>query len=175
MPEYLTLQVFNVGVADLVITSVQQLMGSVGVSVLPFPGLPVVLAPGEEIDFTIAFTPTTPGSLETATIRIASNDPDAPTVDLSATGTGGVPALQLAVPDRGDFGNVCVGSFVDRGLVINNRGTCRLLLSGITSSSAEFLPPGYPPTRWPWKRAPQSSSRFASSQPASAPSRRRLR
>lgn len=141
-PQYLTLQVFNVGVADLVITSVQRLMGSTGVSVLSFPELPLVLAPGEEIDFTIAFTPTTPGSLETATIRIVSNDPDAPTVDLSATGTGGVPLLQHALANRGDFGNVCVGSFVDHGLVLNNRGSCRLYLTGISSSSPDFIPPG---------------------------------
>ncbi len=141
-PAYLTLQVFNVGVADLVITSVQRLMGATAVSVLPSPGLPLVLAPGEEIDFTIAFSPTTPGSLETATIRITSNDPGAPTVDLSATGTGGVPALELVLPDQGDFGNVCVGSFVDRGLVVNNRGPCSLRVTGIGSSSAEFIPPG---------------------------------
>jgi hypothetical protein len=141
-PAYLTLQVFNVGVADLVITSVQRLMGSTAVSVLPSPGLPLVLAPGEEIDFTIAFSPTTPGSLETATIRITSNDPGAPTVDLSASGTGGVPALELVLPDQGDFGNVCVGSFVDRGLVINNRGPCPLRVTGVTSSSADFIAPG---------------------------------
>jgi photosystem II stability/assembly factor-like uncharacterized protein len=141
-PVYLTLRVYNVGVTDLVIKSVQRLMGSTGISVLPTPGLPLVLAPGEEIDFTIAFSPTTPGLLETATIRIASNDPDAPVVDLAATGTGGVPALELVLPDRGDFGKVCVGSFVDRGVVINNRGPCPLGVSGIGSSSPEFVPPG---------------------------------
>lgn len=141
-PAYLTLDVFNVGVVDLVVTSVQRLMGSTGVSVMPFPGLPVVLAPGEEINLTIAFSPTIPGSLETATIRITSNDPDAPTVDLAATGTGGVPALEAVVPDHGDFGNVCVGSFVDRNLIINNRGACPLRLTAINSSSAEFIPPG---------------------------------
>ncbi|MEP7344992.1 MAG: choice-of-anchor D domain-containing protein [Gemmatimonadaceae bacterium] len=141
-PEYLTLQIFNVGTADLVITSVQRLMGSTGVSVLPSPGTPLVLAAGEEIDFTIQFTPTTTGSLETATIRIISNDPGAPILDLAATGTGGVPALEIAIPDSGDFGNVCLGSFVDRELVVNNRGPCPLRVNGITSSSPVFIPPG---------------------------------
>src|SRR6266511_2277070 len=89
-PAYLTLQVFNAGVADLVITSVQRLMGATAVSVLPSPGLP----------------------------------------------------LELVLPDQGDFGNVCVGSFVDRGLVVNNRGPCSLRVTGIGSSSAEFIPPG---------------------------------
>lgn len=140
-PQYLTLQIFNVGTADLVITSVQRLMGSTGVSVLPSPGTPLVLAAGEEIDFTIQFTPTTTGSLETATIRIISNDPGAPIVDLAATGIGGVASLQVAIPDHGVFGNVCLGSFVDRGLVINNRGPCPLRVTGVTSSSGDFMPP----------------------------------
>jgi photosystem II stability/assembly factor-like uncharacterized protein len=140
-PEHLTLQVFNVGAKDLVITSVQRLMGSTGVIVLPSPGTPLVVAPGEEIDFTIQFTPTTTGSQETATIRIISNDPNAPIVDLSATGLGGDASLQAAIPDTGNFGSVCLGSFVDRGLVINNSGPCPLELTGITSSSADFIPP----------------------------------
>ena len=141
-PEFLTLQIFNVGTRDLVITSVQRLMGSAGISVLPSPSTPLILAPGEEIDFTIQFTPTTAGSLETATIRINTNDPDAPILDISATGTGGVAALEVAIPDDGDFGDVCLHSFVDRDLVINNRGPCPLRVNGITSSSPAFIPPG---------------------------------
>jgi hypothetical protein len=140
-PAYLTLQVFNVGPNPLVITSVQRLMGSTGITVLTSPGTPLVLRPGEEIDFTIQFTPTTPGTPEAATIRIVSNDPGAPVVDLMATGTGGVASLQLAIPDGGDFGEVCVGSFVDRGLVLNNRGPCPLRVTGVTSSSPDFIPP----------------------------------
>lgn len=101
-----------------------------------------MLAPGEEIDFTIGFSPTTSGLRETATIRITTNDPAAPTVDLLATGLGGVAALELVLPDQGDFGHVCIGSFADRGLVLNNRGPCPLRLTGISSSSAEFIVPG---------------------------------
>jgi hypothetical protein len=139
---YLTLQVFNVGANPLVITSVQRLMGSSGITVLPSPGTPLVVKAGEEIDFTIEFAPTTPGTPETATIRIVSNDPGAPVVDLMATGLGGVPSLQLAIADRGDFGKVCVGSLVDRGLVLNNRGPCPLRVAGVTSSSPDFIAPG---------------------------------
>ena len=79
-------------------------MGSTGFSVLSSPGTPLVLAAGEEIDFTIRFTPTTPGTSETATIRIVSNDPGAPVLDLAATGEGGVASLEVAIPDKGDFG-----------------------------------------------------------------------
>jgi photosystem II stability/assembly factor-like uncharacterized protein len=154
-PEYLTLQIFNVGAADLVITSVQRLMGSTGFSVLPSPGTPLILKPGEEIDFTVQFTPTTPGTLETATIRINSNDPGAPTIDLLATATAGLPSLELALPNRGDFGDVCLGSFVDRGLVVNNRGPCPLRIRSVSSSSPDFIPPGV--TFYPLVVAPGNS------------------
>jgi photosystem II stability/assembly factor-like uncharacterized protein len=140
-PEFLTLQIFNVGTQDLVITSVQRLMGSTGISVLSSPGTPLVLAPGEEIDFTIQFTSTTPGTSETATIRIVCNDPVAPIIDLAATGMGGVASMDVAIANNGNFGNVCLGSFVDRDITINNQGPCPLRVTGMTSSTGDFIPP----------------------------------
>ena len=71
----LKLHVFNVGTGDLVISSVQRLMGSAGFRVLPNPGTPLVLAAGEDISFTVQFDPTTPGIQENATIRLVSNNP----------------------------------------------------------------------------------------------------
>jgi photosystem II stability/assembly factor-like uncharacterized protein len=141
-PTHLTLQVFNVGTANLVIHSVQRLMGSTAFVVDPFPATPLVIAPGGEVDFTVHYTPTAPGASDTATIRIRSNDPGAPTLDLMATGTGGVATAEVAIADAGDFGEVCLGSFGDRDLVINNSGTCRLEITAITSSSPAFVVPG---------------------------------
>ena len=51
---FLTIEVSNVGAADLVISSVQRLMGSTDFTVLANPATPLSLAPGENIDFTIA-------------------------------------------------------------------------------------------------------------------------
>jgi photosystem II stability/assembly factor-like uncharacterized protein len=141
-PEYLILQVFNVGTGDLIIDSVQQLMGSTGFRVLPSPGTPLIISHGEEVDFTIEFTPTTPGMPETATIRIKSNDPGAPVVDLLATGTGGTASMEVIVANDGDFGEVCLGTFVDRELIINNRGPCPLEIYDVTSTLPEFVVPG---------------------------------
>jgi photosystem II stability/assembly factor-like uncharacterized protein len=140
-PAFLTLQIFNVGTSDLVISSVQRLMGSSGIFVLPLPGTPVVIGAGEELDFTIAFVPTTPGTGELAIIRISSNDPAAPVVDLLAFGSAGLPALETVIAENGNFGDVCLGSFVDEEIIINNRGACPLSISGISSSSAEFAVP----------------------------------
>lgn len=139
---YLTLQVYNVGTSDLVINSVQRLMGSTSFAALPNPGTPLVVQSGEDITFTVSFSPTTPGIPEAATIRIVSNDPNAPIVDLLATGLGGTPALEMVLADQGDFGHVCQGEFVDRDLVLNNRGPCQLEIQLITSSSTVFEVPG---------------------------------
>ena len=136
-PQFLTLEIFNVGVSDLVITSVQRLMGSTGFSVLATPGTPLVIAAGEHVDFTVSYVPTGVVA-ETATIRILSNDPTAPAVDLSVTGVPGTARLTTAIADSGNFGNACLRSFVDKDLILNNSGTCPLRVTSISSSSPEF-------------------------------------
>lgn len=137
----LSLRIFNVGKADLVITSVQRLMGAATITVLPFPGTPVVVEPGEDISFSLRFTPTTASTVEIATIRIVSNDPLAPIVDLAAQGVGGKSDLQVVIPDHGDFGEVCLGEFVDRDVFVANSGSCPLRLFQVTSSSPVFEVP----------------------------------
>jgi hypothetical protein len=124
------------------IHSVQRLVGSTAFVVEPFPATPLVIAPGGEVDFTVHYAPTAPGAIDVATIRIRSNDPAAPDLDLLATGVGGVATAEVAIADAGDFGEVCLGSFVDRDLVINNAGSCRLEIRAITSSSPAFIVPG---------------------------------
>ena len=59
-----------------------------GESVPALDPVDLVIEPGEHVDFTVRFNPTTPAVLpEIATIRIVSNDPAAPVVDLAARGT----------------------------------------------------------------------------------------
>ncbi|SAL79985.1 choice-of-anchor D domain-containing protein [Caballeronia telluris] len=139
-PQFLTLEIFNVGATDLVVTSVQRLMGSTGFSVLATPGTPLVIQAGEQVDFTVRYVPSGTAS-ETATIRILSNDPSAPVVDLAATGVPGAPRLVTAIADSGYFGSACRDSFVDRDLVLHNGGTCALHVTGIASSSPDFQLP----------------------------------
>ena len=136
-PQFLTLEIFNVGVSDLVVTSVQRLMGSTGFSVLATPGTPLVIEAGEHVDFTVRYVPSGVVA-ETATIRILSNDPTAPAVDLSATGLPGAARLTTAIADSGNFGNACLRSFVDKDLVLNNSSMCPLRVTSISSSSPEF-------------------------------------
>jgi photosystem II stability/assembly factor-like uncharacterized protein len=140
-PEYLTLEIFNIGVQDLEIDSVERLMGSSDFTVLPAPGTPLVISPGDHVDFTIRYRPTIRGALEVATIRIVSNDPGAPVVDLTAIGLGGTGALETMIADNGNIGSVCLGSFAQQEVTLNNRGPCPLMVTGITSSSPEFFVP----------------------------------
>ncbi|MGH9420432.1 MAG: choice-of-anchor D domain-containing protein, partial [Thermoanaerobaculia bacterium] len=140
-PQYLTLTVYNVGAQDLVISSVQRLMGSSDFTVLANPATPLDLPSGEDIEFTVAYSPTVTGVLEIATIRINSNDPTAPFVDLAAIGMKGTAKLGTSIVNSGFIGNTCIGSFADTELTINDSGTCALTVSGISSSSAEFLAP----------------------------------
>jgi Abnormal spindle-like microcephaly-assoc'd, ASPM-SPD-2-Hydin/Kelch motif len=139
-PRFLTLWVFNVGNADLIVDSVAGIAGSTDFSVLPNPATPLTIAPGSEVEFTVEFSPTAPGP-ESATIRIVSNDPNQPNFDVTATGSLGNGSLEVVVPDSGSFGQVCVGSFRDLSLMLNNNEPCNLTVFSITSSSAEFLAP----------------------------------
>lgn len=139
-PKFRTITVYNVGTADLIINSVQRLTGSAEFTVLPAPATPVAVAPGDSIQFTVVFTPTTPGPA-LAIIRISSNDPGAPFVDVPTEGVLGTAALATAIANSGNFANVCVGSFADEILTINNPGPCPLSIFGI-SATGDFAAPG---------------------------------
>lgn len=54
----------------------------------------------------------------------------------------GTATVATAIPNSGFFGLVCLGSFTDELLTINNSGTGKLKISKITSSSVDFEPPG---------------------------------
>jgi hypothetical protein len=140
-PQFLTLQVFNVGGVDLIVDSVARLSGSPDFSVLPNPATPLNIAPGDQVDFTVRFEPTVRNVLESAVIRIVSNDPVQPNFDVKTTGMLGTGSLEVVVPDSGNVAHACVGGFSDTVLVLNNNGPCQLRIFSITSSSPEFLPP----------------------------------
>jgi hypothetical protein len=100
---------------------------------------PLQVAPGESIEVPIQIKPTVAGPAG-ANITIFSNDLFSPE-KVTVSGTGVTPRLVVGIADSGNFGDVCRGSFRDELLVVNNGGTCALLIQAITSSSPEFLPP----------------------------------
>ncbi len=100
---------------------------------------PLAVSPGGSTDVVIRFKPTAVG-LTTGTITIFSNDLFSPHT-ITVTGTAQPPRLVLVIAGEGNFGNVCVGSFVDEPLILSNGGKCTLSVTSITSSSGEFLVP----------------------------------
>jgi hypothetical protein len=81
-----SIHVSNAGSQNLVVSGVQRLAGSSSFTVLGTPSTPLSIAPGDAATFTAHYTPTVPGTAESAIIRVSSNDPAVPFVDLVATG-----------------------------------------------------------------------------------------
>ena len=105
----------------------------------PLLSSPLLVGSGESAEVTLRFQPTSFG-IKTATITLISNDPAGPrTVNVS--GVAPPPRLVLMIANSGSFGNCCVGSFKDEPLTIANSGKCTLTVTGITSSSGDFLVP----------------------------------
>jgi len=100
---------------------------------------PLLVGIGDSIDVVIRFQPGSAGT-KTATIEVFSNDASSPH-KISVSGDAVTPRLDLAIADKGDFGPCCVGSFVDRPLVLSNGGKCPLSITDIASSSAAFVAP----------------------------------
>jgi hypothetical protein len=140
-PRFLTLEVFNVGNADLIIDSVARLSGSFDFSVMPNPVTPLTITAGDHVDFTVRFVPNTRGILESAIIRIVCDDPVRPHFDFRATGMLGTGSLEAVIAHGGNLGNVCVGNLCDNELTLNNNGPCPLTIRSITSSTPEFQVP----------------------------------
>jgi hypothetical protein len=131
------LTINNSGFATLLIWSITSSLADFQVPNVA--SYPLAVAPGESIEALIRFRPTAVG-FEASTITVFSNDLFNPQT-ITVVGTGVTPRLVLGIADSGSFGDVCRGSFRDEPLVVNNGGPCTLLITNITSSSAEFLPP----------------------------------
>jgi len=63
------------------------------------------------------------------------------------------PAVATAIANSGFFGHVCLGSFVDEMLTINNHGSGTLRIFKITSSSVDFECRASSPIRWKFSPA----------------------
>src|SRR3712207_8401197 len=60
----------------------------------------------------IRFQPTSTGA-KAASITIVSNDPASPRI-VAVSGTAPAPELDLIIANMGNFGDVCIGSFLDK-------------------------------------------------------------
>ena len=100
---------------------------------------PIKLGAGDSVEVAIRFKPTSVGA-KTATITIVSDDPAGPH-HVRVSGVAPTPRLSLLIANGGDLGKVCTGAFADGPLILNNSGHCPVSVSGIASSSPDFLVP----------------------------------
>ncbi len=98
---------------------------------------PLIIEAGDAIQAPIRLHPTSFGP-KSATITVISNNPNGPKL-VEVSGTAKPPRLVSLIANKGNFGNVCMGSFVDELITLNNSGSCPLTISGINSSSADFI------------------------------------
>ncbi len=111
---------------------------------------PLLVGPGDSLDVVLRFAPSSLGA-HSATLTLFSNDPHSPHT-LHLSGLVPAPRLSVAIADSGNFGDVCVGSFHDEPLLLNNSGKCLLSITNVSSSSPDFLAPeviAYPLTIGP--------------------------
>ena len=106
-------------------------------SVLSYP---LTIEPGNALEVPIRFQPGSFGP-KAATITVFSSDPGGPKT-MEVSGRARVPRLAVIVADGGNLGKACLGSFVDEMVTLSNSGHCTLTITGISSSSPEFVAPG---------------------------------
>ncbi|HQR35773.1 MAG TPA: choice-of-anchor D domain-containing protein [Blastocatellia bacterium] len=135
-----TLSVCNTGKADLEVSSITSSNSQFAVT-SPSAGFPVVVSPDFCFPFEVRFTPNSIGS-KTTTLTINSNDPSTPVVTRLVSAQGEQPGIATIIADSGNFGDVCVGKFKDLKITVNNNGGCDLVITGISSSSAQFQTAG---------------------------------
>ena len=154
---YWPLRIFNGGAADLflgyVLTSEY---GSYGWDPQRQPPTEPTVSPGDTLEFIVGFAPNDT-TLQTGTLILKTNDPDAPKLEFPLRGTGVAPPPppppaqpQIVVQENANFGNVEVGQTAEWTLRITNEGEADLSIIALrlTPEEAEFV---FDDTRLPTK------------------------
>lgn len=122
----------NTGTDTLHIGSIALLDGDVTFDVLT--GYDVSLEPAEQTTVTVEYSPITYQS-NIDKVRILSNDPDEPFVDIEVSGTGDAPFIHVS-PDYYDFSGVYVGCDDYVSVTVSNLGNIDLEITDITHFSS---------------------------------------
>ena len=134
----LNLTIQNNGACDLEIDSVSLSGDDSADFDLPDGSLAgTILEPGNSLLIPVRFAPSnfTDSNPRQASVDVASSTSDGDSLALDSTpvlGTSPPPAIQLAMAQLGDFGDVCKTGFVDLSLELFNQGKCDLEISDIT-------------------------------------------
>ncbi|UCE17403.1 MAG: choice-of-anchor D domain-containing protein [Gemmatimonadota bacterium] len=128
-------QIYNMGVADLVVSSITSNNADFDVVYPPFPQ---TIPPSGHVGVVLSFSPSS-ATYITGTLTIFSNDPDEGTVSVYLSGSG--------IPGEGpdielltvlDFGGVILGNTADRTLTVCNVGSDPLVLFSMDADLGVF-------------------------------------
>jgi len=123
-PTAATVTISNVGAADLFLDGVALVAPESDVSITAIAS-PVVV-PGASVETVVTWTPT--GSPLSAILRVSSNDPDQPAVDVPLVGE--LPPGQIVVdPAYYDFGTLDVGHTATVPVTVSNIGAGDLTIT----------------------------------------------
>jgi len=126
--------VSNTGTGDLSVDSIS-ITGS-DASMFSQTNTCSTVLPGGSCEISLTFAPTSVGP-KSATLGIASNDPNNPTIEVSLSGTGvGLPDIAVS-PSSLAFGSVTVGGFLTKSLTVSNNGLSTLAIATITISGSD--------------------------------------
>ena len=139
------LQIYNMGVADLEVSSITSDNSDF---VVAYPSFPQTVPPSAHVGVVVSFSPSS-ATYITGTLTIFSNDPDEGTVSVFLSGSG--------VPGEGpdielltvlDFGGVIIGDSGERTLTVCNVGNDQLVVFSMESDLEVFhvLLPAFPDT-----------------------------
>ena len=132
--------VTNTGGGTLSVTSTSLTGTDAGEFSITSGGGSFSLAPGANRTVNVQFSPSSAG-VKSASLSIASNDPDENPLNVSLNGTGVTIPDISASPNPANYGSVLVWSYSDNTIVISNNGTGDLVVSSTTvtgTHSGEF-------------------------------------
>ncbi len=150
-----TLTIGNTGTCALSLSSLAIVGANVGdFSIIGVPPLSVSIAAASSLTLTLRFNPTAPGS-RSATLNVGTNDLVNPTVNVSLTGAGLIPAIQTSAASL-TYGPTVIQSQapgypgVTQTLKVTNVGQAELIVDTMSTSGAPFSAPGAtnPPARF---------------------------
>jgi hypothetical protein len=143
-----TFTIENNGDADLHIQSISFISGDVGDFSYNDSSMSSTISPGGSTSFSVTFTPTGTGS-KSATLSIENDDPFRDPYSFTVWGLGEpkIPDIHVRqgstnLPSGSsiyDYGVVLLGNGAPVQFTIRNRGTGDLQVTGISSSSGEFI------------------------------------
>jgi hypothetical protein len=142
------LELFNAGKCDLTIETIELIPNNGSFELPDTIIFPLVLSPDADFTVPVRFAPSDCFDIaEDAVVRVTSDDPDRPEVDVEITGVSPCPNLlidpgnptgELVFPPTVVDTNNNLGCFSDRIFNLRNNGECPLTIDSISASGADF-------------------------------------